>query len=52
MIKVLKKSIREYKKASILTPLFVALEVVMECLIPLLMSYILGRAQEISLIHI
>lgn len=46
MIKVLKKSIREYKKASILTPLFVALEVVMECLIPLLMSYILGRAQE------
>ncbi|MDE7105883.1 MAG: ABC transporter ATP-binding protein/permease [Anaeroplasmataceae bacterium] len=46
MIKILKKSIREYKLASILTPLFVALEVVMECLIPLLMSYILGRAQE------
>lgn len=46
MLKVLKKSIREYKLASILTPLFVALEVVMECLIPLLMSYILGRAQE------
>ncbi|MDE6407837.1 MAG: ABC transporter ATP-binding protein/permease [Anaeroplasmataceae bacterium] len=46
MIKILMKSIREYKKASILTPLFVALEVVMECLIPLLMSYILGRAQE------
>lgn len=46
MIKVLMKSIREYKTASILTPLFVALEVIMECLIPLLMSYILGRAQE------
>ncbi|MDE7385461.1 MAG: ABC transporter ATP-binding protein/permease, partial [Anaeroplasmataceae bacterium] len=46
MIKILMKSIREYKKASILTPLFVALEVVMECMIPLLMSYILGRAQE------
>lgn len=46
MIKVLMKSIREYKTASILTPLFVAIEVVMECLIPLLMSYILGRAQE------
>ncbi len=46
MIKVLKRSIREYKTASILTPLFVALEVVMECLIPLFMSYILGKAQE------
>ena len=46
MIKVLKKSIREYKKASILTPLFVALEVVMECLIPLLMSYILKLAKQ------
>lgn len=48
MIKVLAKSIREYKKASILTPVFVSLEVIMECLIPLLMSYILGRAQETS----
>ncbi len=46
MIKILKKSIREYKTASILTPLFVALEVVMECLIPLLMSYILKIAQQ------
>lgn len=45
MIKVLKKSIREYKLASILTPLFVALEVVMECLIPLVMSLILKKAQ-------
>lgn len=40
------KSIREYKKASLLTPLFISLEVVMECLIPLVMSYILKRAQE------
>ena len=34
MIKTLAKSIREYKKASILTPLFVSFEVVIECLIP------------------
>jgi len=32
------KSIREYKKPSILTPTFVALEVVMDVLIPLLMA--------------
>ncbi len=46
MIKTLMKSIREYKKASLLTPVFISLEVVMECLIPLVMSYILKRAQE------
>ncbi len=46
MIKTLMKSIREYKKASLLTPIFISLEVVMECLIPLVMSYILKRAQE------
>jgi len=38
MIKTLMKSIREYKKPSILTPTFVALEVVMDVLIPLLMA--------------
>ncbi|MBE6668411.1 MAG: ABC transporter ATP-binding protein [Ruminococcaceae bacterium] len=34
MIKTLAKSIREYKRASILTPLFVSLEVIIECMIP------------------
>lgn len=38
MIQTLARSIREYKKHSILTPLFVALEVVMEIIIPLLMA--------------
>ncbi len=38
MIKTLAKSIREYKKASIATPLFVAMEVVLEIIIPLLMA--------------
>lgn len=46
MIKILKQSIREYKKASILTPLFVSLEVVMECLIPFVMTFILKNAQS------
>ena len=35
MIKTLAKSIREYKKVSIMTPILVSIEVVMECLIPL-----------------
>ena len=34
MLKTLLKSVREYKKASILAPFFVAAEVVMECIIP------------------
>lgn len=41
MIKTLAKSIREYKKASILAPLFVAMEVVLEILIPYLMGYVI-----------
>lgn len=38
MIKTLAKSIREYKKQTILTPIFVALEVIMEILIPFVMA--------------
>lgn len=38
MIKTLSKSIREYKKDSLLTPLFVSLEVVMEVIIPVFMA--------------
>ena len=38
MIKTLMKSLREYKKQTLLTPLFVVFEVVLEVLIPLLMS--------------
>lgn len=38
MIKTLAKSIREYKRDSILTPILVSLEVVLEVIIPLLMA--------------
>lgn len=41
MIKRLSKCIREYKKASILTPIFVSLEVVMEVIIPYYMGKML-----------
>ena len=47
-MKILSKSIREYKKPSILAPLFVALEVVCECLIPYIMTLLLGRIKTIS----
>lgn len=46
MIKTLMKSIREYKRASILTPVFVSFEVVMECLLPFLMSMLLDYMES------
>lgn len=41
MFKKLSKSIREYKKTSILTILFTSLEVVMEVFIPFIMAYLI-----------
>lgn len=41
MNRLLFKSIREYKKQTILAPLFVILEVLMEVIIPFQMSYII-----------
>lgn len=46
MIKKLMGSIREYKKVSILTPVFVALEVAMEVAIPMLMSMLIDYGIE------
>ncbi len=47
-VKTLSKSIREYKKPSFLAPIFVALEVVMECLIPFIMTLLLDKIKNIS----
>lgn len=38
MIKTLLKSVREYKSASIVTPLFVFFEVILECIIPFVIA--------------
>lgn len=45
MIKQLAKSIREYKKASIVTPILVGGEVVMECTIPFLIAYLVNEVK-------
>lgn len=41
MIRTLAKSIREYKKHSILTPVFVTIEVLLEVMIPFLIAYLI-----------
>lgn len=46
MIKTLASYVKEYKKASILTPIFMILEVVAETLIPLLMASIINEGIE------
>lgn len=43
MLEILGKSVREYKKPALLTPLLVTLEVVMEVVIPLLMANLIDK---------
>ncbi len=43
MIKTLAKQIKEFKAASIATPLFMILEVLMEMIIPYLMASIIDK---------
>lgn len=53
MIKTLLKSVREFKKDALLTPLFVVLEVVMEVVIPFIMAELIDKgidAQNIGAI--
>ncbi|MBS1413229.1 MAG: ABC transporter ATP-binding protein [Christensenellaceae bacterium] len=45
MIKTLARSIREYKKASILTPLLVTVEVILECIIPFVIANLVNQMQ-------
>lgn len=46
MIKELAKSIREYKRTSIATPILVALEVVMECIIPFIIANLVNQIKN------
>lgn len=46
MIKKLLMSLREYKGAAISTPLFISLEVVMECIIPMVIANLINEIQS------
>ena len=45
MIKTFARSIREYKKASILTPILVTVEVILECIIPFTIANLVNQMQ-------
>ncbi|MDD6450748.1 MAG: ABC transporter ATP-binding protein [Lachnospiraceae bacterium] len=49
VVKTLSKSIREYKKPSILSPVFVAFEVIFECIIPLVMASLIDHMNGSSM---
>lgn len=46
MLKTLLAQVKQYKKSSLLTPLFAALEVVMEVLIPFITAMIIDQGIE------
>lgn len=46
IIRVLKKSIREYKRDSMLTPVLVAFEALVECIIPLMVANLVNKMQN------
>ena len=47
MIRVLMKSIREFKRASILAPVLVSLEVIMECIMPFVVAQLVNQIKAI-----
>ena len=45
MVKTLARSIREFKKPAILTPLLVTVEVILECIIPFTIAKLVNEMQ-------
>lgn len=46
MIREISRSIREYRKPAIATPILVSLEVVMECIIPFMIAGLISKIQD------
>lgn len=45
MVKTLARSIREFKKPAALTPVLVTVEVILECIIPLIIANLVNQMQ-------
>lgn len=46
MLKMLAKSVREYKKPAVITPFFVILEVVLDCIIPFIIADLVNTIRD------
>ena len=51
MVKTLAKSIREYKTPSILSPIFVSIEVILECLMPLVIMKFISEIEKSAVLR-
>ena len=51
MVKPLAKSIREYKTPSILSPIFVSIEVILECLMPLVIMKFISEIEKSAVLR-
>ena len=51
MVKTLAKSIREYKTPSILSPIFVSIEVILECLMPLVIMEFIDAIEKSAVLR-
>ena len=51
MVKTLAKSIREYKTPSILSPIFVSIEVILECLMPLVIMEFIDAIESSTVLR-
>ena len=49
MIRRLLKCVREYKRDTILTPLTIMVEAIIECIIPILMAMIVDKGIKIQI---
>ena len=45
MLRTLLRSVREYKRSSLLAPLFISIEVIVECLIPFITAQLVNQIQ-------
>ena len=52
ILKTLSKSVRQYKKESILAPVFISIEVFMECCIPLIISRFINTLQSFNKVDV
>lgn len=51
MFKKLAGSIRQYKAHTVCAPLFILIEVGLECVIPFIMAYLINSMYEVTSIH-
>ena len=48
MLRILLKSVREYKTSSVICPVLMAFEAVMDIMIPFIMTFVIGELEKLA----